>query len=546
MMRNKQATSAPVQKTAPSSIGLAREVLQGSLGLLFRGIAASAGMQMQVWSANGEPLLGTGEGGLLPALKEVGQRALEASHAICTQSGDTSLLAVPAITRFGVPAVVTASLPPLARAESRQQRRDEKTPKPASGIVAGGPGRERLDSPAPNEGSARLLLEDAARTLAEQIEATMERVLMAEDLSQTRAGLSLLSRLSSHLARPADLRETGALLLEGGLSACGAEAGMLRFKGWPSPVVAASPSLSGRPAWLAAKHARTLASRLADLARSMREGGTEVLSNTGAWGELLPSGTSVALSPINVDEGCVGFIAFFRTSPGKFRWHQTKVVESVAQQAALAYINSNLYEDLNEFLMSTVKALVSAIEAKDSYTSGHSARVNLISMLIGREMGLAGSELEALRWGSILHDIGKIGMPESILKKPGKLSPEEYEIVKQHPRRGFEVLSHIHQLQEANQGVLLHHERYDGKGYPLGLPGPSIPRIARIIAVADTYDALTSDRPYRPACTIDQAYETIRRESGRQLDPETVEYLGRMIPFLKEHRVMLEDTGKAA
>ena len=146
-------------------------------------------------------------------------------------------------------------------------------------------------------------------------------------------------------------------------------------------------------------------------------------------------------------------------------------------------------------------------------------------MLLGKTMGLSPDELEVLRWASILHDVGKIGMPESILKKPGRLTSEEYEIVKEHPDRGYKVLAPIRQLSAASLGVRCHHEMVDGRGYPLGLHGTEIPRVARIIAVADTYDALTSTRPYRLRRTPDQAWTVIQSVRGTQLDHEVVDVL---------------------
>jgi HD-GYP domain-containing protein (c-di-GMP phosphodiesterase class II) len=212
-------------------------------------------------------------------------------------------------------------------------------------------------------------------------------------------------------------------------------------------------------------------------------------------------------------------------------------------RAELARRGTEMYQNLNEFLLSTVKTLVSVIEAKDTCTSGHSTRVHLLSMLLGKELGLGEDELDALKWASILHDIGKIGMPESILKKPGQLTPEEYEIVKRHPVRGHQVLGHVPQLREASQSVLLHHERHGGGGYPFGIAGERIPRAARIIAVADTFDALTSWRPYRAPRSEDEAFREIRRVSGRQLDPAIIDALERMLPFLRGNLVMIAAAG---
>ena len=186
-----------------------------------------------------------------------------------------------------------------------------------------------------------------------------------------------------------------------------------------------------------------------------------------------------------------------------------------------------------------MKTLGAAIDAKDSYTCGHSERVNIVSMLLGNEMNLDLDELEALYWGSMLHDVGKIGMPESILNKPNALDAAEIEIVKQHPSRGWEMLHPIDRLQRAALGVRFHHERWDGAGYPLGLAGETIPPIARIIAVADTFDAIISNRSYRKGQSAGRALEVIEAASGTQFDPAVVESLRQLLPLLDKHQWIL-------
>jgi HD-GYP domain-containing protein (c-di-GMP phosphodiesterase class II) len=153
---------------------------------------------------------------------------------------------------------------------------------------------------------------------------------------------------------------------------------------------------------------------------------------------------------------------------------------------------------------------------------------------------LSSEDFEVLKWASILHDIGKIGMPERILNKPGKLTPAEYEIMKEHPERGYKVLAPIHQLAAASLAVRSHHERLDGLGYPMGLHGDEIPWVARIISVADTYDALTSSRAYRPRRSPDLAFSVIAEVSGTQLDPAVVDAMEALLPFIREHEVMIQ------
>ena len=228
-----------------------------------------------------------------------------------------------------------------------------------------------------------------------------------------------------------------------------------------------------------------------------------------------------------------------RATAADFGSSEILLLRSLSRQLELAVSNADLYEDLKQFLMSTVKALVAAIDAKDSYTAGHSERVNIVSMLIGSEMNLDLGELEALYWGSLLHDVGKIGMPEAILNKPAALDDMEVEIMKQHPQRGWEMLRMIDRLRGANEGVRDHHERWDGKGYPRGLAGESIALIARIIAVADTFDALISNRSYRKGRGAPKALEIIEAEAGTQFDPAVVAALRRLLPLLDKHQWLL-------
>ena len=206
-----------------------------------------------------------------------------------------------------------------------------------------------------------------------------------------------------------------------------------------------------------------------------------------------------------------------------FRRSELRLLNSMAEQIAVVITNSDLYRDLERFVINMVKSLVYAIEAKDDYTRGHSERVCRYSLLIAERMGLNEERKKVLQWSSILHDSGKIGIPESILNKPWRLEDEEYQIIKNHPIKGHTILEPLEQLASSLPGMLHHHERYDGKGYPGGLKGKEIPLEARIIAVADTYDAMTSNRAYRPGKSPCEALEEMEKVAGSQLDPELVE-----------------------
>ena len=184
-------------------------------------------------------------------------------------------------------------------------------------------------------------------------------------------------------------------------------------------------------------------------------------------------------------------------------------------------------------LLDVVTSLASAIDAKDTYTKGHSTGVARYSEALARAAGLEEKEIERIKLGAILHDVGKIGIPENILKKPSALSDEEWQIMKQHPTIGVEkVIKPNRQLKDLIPMVKYHHERYDGKGYPEGLKGEEIPLAARIVSVADTYHALVSDRPYRKGMSIEKACQILKEGAGTQWDKELVRIFISIAPSL--------------
>jgi len=171
----------------------------------------------------------------------------------------------------------------------------------------------------------------------------------------------------------------------------------------------------------------------------------------------------------------------------------------------------------------TMAALCQAVETKDFYTRGHSERVSRGSVMIAREIGMRLERVEAIRYAGMLHDVGKLGVPTKVLQKSGALTEEEYAAIQLHPMRGLEIVREIGFLDEALAGIMHHHERIDGRGYPMGLAGDEIPEFARVIAVADAFDSMTSNRSYRGARTMDEAISELRRWSGTQFDPALVD-----------------------
>jgi response regulator RpfG family c-di-GMP phosphodiesterase len=215
--------------------------------------------------------------------------------------------------------------------------------------------------------------------------------------------------------------------------------------------------------------------------------------------------------------GWIGVASF--TKQKRFNEGHRKLLSIVGSRAAAAIENARLYEDLRATFQQTIQGLARAIDKMDRYTAGHSERVATYATQLAHKLGLPPDVVEVVRQSALMHDIGKIGCVMN-LNKPGKLTQEEYEIFKRHPIYGREILDPIKFLHPLIPGVHLHHERWDGRGYPLGLKGKEVPLIARIIAVADTYDAMTSDRAYRRALPHEVAVGEIERCSGTQFDAE--------------------------
>ncbi len=230
-----------------------------------------------------------------------------------------------------------------------------------------------------------------------------------------------------------------------------------------------------------------------------------------------------------------------KVSGEPFYTPDTKLVFALATMTSTMVQNARLYSQLQNMFLSAISSLSSAIDEKDSYTLGHSNRVTTYAVELGKRMNLSEEKLGILQLAAILHDVGKIGVPEEILKKPGKLTNEEWADIKQHPDKGVHIVEPMvetkgtmaafginlvnpkEHIKDIIVGIKYHHERFDGHGYPAGLTNTNIPLISRIIAVADAYDAMTSKRSYRDALSEEMAIEELKKNAGQQHDPEIVE-----------------------
>jgi HD-GYP domain-containing protein (c-di-GMP phosphodiesterase class II) len=261
-----------------------------------------------------------------------------------------------------------------------------------------------------------------------------------------------------------------------------------------------------------------------------------------SWASRYPQVANVLIMPVSNQNSCGWILAInkresSRTAPGgkqtqdraaageirDFRRSDAALLTPFLGALDLHLRSSGRYQDLKELLVGLTRSLTAAIDAKDSYTYGHSERVARVAVEIGRELGLSEEELSDIYLAGLLHDIGKIGIRDAVLTKRDRLTPEEFEHVKQHVSIGYKILADLRPIRNLLPGVLYHHERYDGTGYPDGLVGEAIPFLARILAVADGYDAMSTARPYRAAMPIPKVEEILKSGAGTQWDQRVIE-----------------------
>jgi len=232
---------------------------------------------------------------------------------------------------------------------------------------------------------------------------------------------------------------------------------------------------------------------------------------------------SLLAIPLVSKDAVNGVLMLGNSKGGRFVREDAFAIEKIASQMAVALENARLFEEMRSLFISTVASLANAIDAKSPWTKGHSERVMHSAATIAQEMGFDELLIERVRLGGLLHDIGKIGIIEALLEKPTTLDEDEFPPMRLHPEKGVAILAPISQLQNVLPGILHHHERYDGTGYPGRLKGRDIPQEARIITVADAFDAMVSERPYKKGYSKTAALAELRRHAGSQFDPAVVE-----------------------
>lgn len=229
---------------------------------------------------------------------------------------------------------------------------------------------------------------------------------------------------------------------------------------------------------------------------------------------------SLICSPLMIRDKTFGVLSVRKKKDrGSFAQKDLNYVVSLCKRASLNLENKMLYESLYVNVLDTFKALISSIQVRDQYTEDHSLRVTKLAVRLARGMGCSSGEIESLKISGSLHDLGKVAIPDNVLLKPDRLTNEEYEIIKQHPDTGERILKPVAIFERERTIIRHHHERWDGRGYPAGLSGEDIPLLSRILAMTDTFDAITNNRPYRQAQSVDAAVAEIKKNRGTQFDP---------------------------
>jgi HD-GYP domain-containing protein (c-di-GMP phosphodiesterase class II) len=236
-----------------------------------------------------------------------------------------------------------------------------------------------------------------------------------------------------------------------------------------------------------------------------------------------------AVAPLTLDGGRLGCIAVAASEDSDFTERQLRLLAGVAHQAKLALTNAGNFRSLEKTFLETVEALANALEANDEYTSSHARWITDLSLKVGGGLGLDTRALKRLELGALFHDIGKIGIPEAILSKPGPLTAEERKLVEKHPELGERIIAPIDRLEEVRPIVRHCHERFDGTGYPDRKSAEDIPIESRIILVCDAYHAMTTDRPYRKRLPREEALRRLDEGAGTQFDPDVVEVCKRVL-----------------
>jgi len=376
------------------------------------------------------------------------------------------------------------------------------------------------------------------QTLMNQAAVAIDNAQLYEQTEQHVQELSAMHKISQAFTSTLDYQEVVSVVAKRVGNLIGAQFASVLLpddEGRHMKIVA-SYNLSAEYVWsINRKHKIPIGFGPAGLAFS--EGNSIVIrdvqddSSYAAWQHLarVQGYSSLVALPLLAKGQSIGVICIYFTKPGDPKDHEMNLLTTAANEAAIAIENARIYENLQDAFVGTIRSLAETIDAKDTYTRGHSERVSLYSEAIARGLGLRENELQTIRYAGYLHDVGKIGIPDEILSKPGKLTVEEFRVIQKHPVLSDKILTPVNFPFPVQSIVRHHHERYDGKGYPDGLKGEEIPLGARILFVADAYEAMTSDRPYRQALSTSMALNELEKNKITQFDARIVDTFAKII-----------------
>jgi putative nucleotidyltransferase with HDIG domain len=366
----------------------------------------------------------------------------------------------------------------------------------------------------------------AAESRVDQLESEVEK--LSAHLGSTFEEISLLYRLTHNLKLSANDEELGQRALEWLAEVVPGDSLALQL----IPIANSDPLVSGsrsHPLLLTLGACPLSADEFTALVAELelRPESRPVVVNhlpQASFGWRFPDLRELVIVPVAEGERLFGWLAVFNHSlGGEFGTAEASLLGSVGTMLGIHSGNIDLYRQQADLLAGVVKAMSSAIDAKDPYTRGHSDRVARVAVRLAEELGCDSDTIKTIYLSGLLHDIGKIGINEDVLRKTGKLTAAEFEHIKTHVIVGYRILADLPNMTEIRPVVLHHHEAWDGGGYPHGLAREEIPYLARIVAVADSYDAMASDRPYRPGMRDEDLDEIVRNGSGKQWDPKVVE-----------------------
>jgi putative nucleotidyltransferase with HDIG domain len=377
--------------------------------------------------------------------------------------------------------------------------------------------------------SSRLAVELERQNELESVRRSYQRLLTLVDMLGEVAGTldrnQLLHLVTENAARLVDAERSSLFLVDPTTSE------MIFQVAYQPPEQGQAPP----PADHAGRHARFSRSSQAVKDNTNQEARLSNLQS-GEFSYFNRSAITVPLrsEPIAQDRSedrqhALGGLMVLNKPHASFQEEDARLMRILANQVSTFLQVAEMYESTGELFLGVIKSLITAIDAKDPYTQGHSQRVSDYSVLIARELGLDETSINDIRIGSLLHDIGKIGIPDSILMKNGKLNVEENELMREHPRTGVNILSQVRLLDPMRPAILEHHERLDGSGYPTKLTDKQISWMGRIVAVADVFDAMTSDRPYRKALSVREVRSYLLEKAGILFDAACVQALDNIL-----------------